>query len=387
MIKKKVGIVGTGPAALMAGTILVQNNFEVLFFDQKKAAGRKFLVAGDGGFNLSNLEPLSYFIKKFNSEIIVKAVEQFTAIEFRTFLKSIGIETYEGSSGKLFPIVGTKPIDVLQNWINYLKSNGAKFHFSYRLIDFDERFLKFITTEEKKEIKVDFCLFALGGASWKITGSDGSWIKLFREKGINCINFESSNSGLVLDEAQIAVSLEGEFIKNCCLFSDNIERMGDLVVTKYGLEGAPAYAMNMSFRKAIPIYCDFKPANTIEELSIKLKTARNCTEGLKNLKLAKTVINWLKFNLSKEEYTNPILLAQKIKKFQLNTISLRPIDEVISTVGGVDMNEINEEFKLKKFETLYVAGEMLDWDAPTGGYLIQGAVATGYCAARAICKR
>lgn len=168
------------------------------------------------------------------------------------------------------------------------------------------------------------------------------------------------------------------------MFSTEYAKSGDVVITRYGIEGAPAYAMNRDFRNGQKIVIDFKPSLSELDLVKRLQSSKNTTEGLKNLKLSKIAIQWIKIAVSKEVYLNVELLAKMIKSFHLPVVGLRPIDEVISTVGGIDLLEIDENFELKKLPNFYCIGEMLDWDAPTGGYLIQGAVSTGAKAAHSI---
>ena len=384
MKTKSVGIVGTGPAALMAGTVLLEKGCKVVFFDQKKAVARKFLVAGNGGFNLTNDEEISMFLNRYNSEIIKKAVVSFNNNDFRNFLSKIGIETFVGSSGKIFPLKGIKPIEVVKAWQDYLIHLGAIFKMEHVLKDFSECELIFEHNGNLITHMFDHSIFALGGSSWSITGSDGIWLKLFSEKGIPCKKFEASNSGFELFGHDSLKEFAGKAIKNCKVFSENEEKFGELVITEYGIEGPPIYALNGYYREGKTSYIDFKPSMTESLIADKLLKAKNISEGLRDLKLPKVVIAWLKFTLNKEDYQNKIKLAEIIKNFQLNVSNLRPIEEVISTIGGVEMNAINDSFQLNMFPKSYCIGEMLDWDAPTGGYLIQGCVSSGYVAAKSI---
>ncbi len=384
MKNRIVGIIGTGPAALMAGTILIENGCDVHFFDHKKAAGRKFLVAGHGGFNLTNSEELATFCEKYDHDFLKKAVRYYSPTDFTAFLAKIGIETYEGTSGKIFPLKGIKPIEVLKRWLEYLSEKGASFHYEHSLVEFDDTNVRFLHRKTQINRTFDAVIFSLGGASWKQTGSTGSWIEYFEKKGVHCLPFQASNSGLELDTMLLNSELEGQQIKNCLLFSKEYSKMGDVLLTRYGIEGAPAYAMNRDFRNGNVIYIDFKPTLAVEEIEYKLKASKSVADGLKKLKLSKIAIDWLKKTCSKDEYVNASFLANRIKRFELQINGLRPIDEVISTVGGIAMDEIDSMFKLKNFRNLYAIGEMLDWDAPTGGYLIQGAVSTGAVAAKGI---
>jgi uncharacterized flavoprotein (TIGR03862 family) len=384
MNKKKIGIIGTGPAALMAGTKLIEHGYSVCFFDQKKAAARKFLVAGNGGFNLTNAENLAGFIEKYDHDFIKMAVKEFSNEDFIAFLSRIQVPTYIGSSGKIFPIRGIKPIEVLQSWLSFLTDQGAEFFFEHQLTDFDPLKLT-LHFQNKESQSFNALIFALGGASWEKTGSDGKWQPIFQSKNISCAPFQASNSGITLEISEILKDFEGELIKNCAVFSKLVRKEGDIVITKYGLEGAPIYAVNRSLREGLKSFIDFKPMLTFKEVFEKIATSKNTTEGLKCLKLSKAVLAMIKASIeTKDEYLDAKTVANRVKNFPLSFSGFRPIDEVISTVGGIEMSEIAANFQLKRFPAVYCVGEMLDWDTQTGGYLIQGAASSGYAAALSI---
>ena len=378
-----------GPAGLMAGTTLLQAGFEVHFFDHKKAAGRKFLVAGHGGFNLTHSEDKHIFIEKYNHPFLKNAFLQFDNEEWRKWLQSIQIETYVGSSGKIFPIKGVKPIEVLTNWLTTIEKLGGYIHYSHKLIDFSEKEVVFQFEDKEVKHTFDYLVFAMGGASWKKTGSTGDWIDLLISKQIECVPFESSNSGFELENVDKLVSLEGQTLKNTDTSFGLISRKGDVVISSYGLEGAPIYYVNKAFRenREGQLSIDLKPIKNHEEIVKVLQKSKNTTEGLKALHLSKTAIQLIKIWTTKEEFSDLETLAKRIKKLQFKPTSLRPIDEVISTIGGISMNSITSEFQLKQYSNIYACGEMLDWDAPTGGYLIQGCVSTGYVVAKSIIIR
>lgn len=377
----KVCVIGMGPAGLMAGTQLLKRGFEVHFFDQKVAAGRKFLVAGHGGFNLTHSEPVEAFIQRYNHSFIQEAVKTFTNDDFRAWLsKEIKIETYIGSSGKIFPIKGIKPIQVLHNWINYLHYLGAHFHYQHKCIDFSDKEVLFSTPSGEINIAYDRLVFAFGGASWKTTGSLGDWIELFDSKQISTVPFQSSNAGFEIHNWEMVEGLAGMQFKNCAVHLGHLSTYGEITLTTYGLEGTPIYHLNEAFREHHfqELTLDLKPTKTEAEITQILKLAKNSTAGLKTLKLAKAAIEYLKISTPKTTFTSPSLLAQVIKKVPLTIASLRPIDEVISTIGGISMDTIQADFQLINNPNLYFCGEMLDWDAPTGGYLIQGCVSSGF---------
>jgi uncharacterized flavoprotein (TIGR03862 family) len=380
MSNKIIHIIGTGPAALMAGTQLALKGYEIHFYDQKSAPARKFLVAGHGGFNLTHSENVELFIQKYDQPQIQNAVKQYTNQDFISFLKSIGIETYSGSSGKIFPIKGIKPIQVLQAWVDYLKSFKCQFHFNYKLIDFDENKFIFINGEDKREVNYEKVIFALGGASWKKTGSTGEWIEIFKSKMILCNDFEASNSGFEIENWENNVELAGSIFKNCKATLNQIEKLGEIVLTDYGIEGSPIYFLNKEYRNHPnqEISIDLKPSKTVEEIQFILDNSKNHSEGLKTLNFSRSTQQFIKRNTNKEAFSSSEKLSAFIKSIQLKIKSLRPIDEVISTIGGVSFEELNSDFSLKKNPNICICGEMLDWDAPTGGYLIQGCVSSGF---------
>ncbi len=386
MSKKKICVIGTGPAGLMAGTTLLERGYEVHFFDHKKAAGRKFLVAGHGGFNLTHSESSTIFIEKFTHPFIQSAFTNFDNFTWINWLKNIGIETFTGSSGKIFPLKGIKPIEVLSAWMERITQIGGLFHFSHKFVDFNEKEVIFTKNSAKIEHSYDFLILAMGGNSWKKTGSTGEWKDLLIKKGVICEKFESSNSGFELAQWNELSELEGQTIKNIEASYGSHSKKGDIVISKYGLEGAPIYFLNKAYRenRNSLLSIDLKPTKTKEELQQVLKKAKNTTEGLKALKLSKATISLLKQKTTKEEYGSYLQMAENIKSLKFSPSSLRPIDEVISTIGGVSMDSIKESFELKTHPNVFVCGEMLDWDAPTGGYLIQGAVSTGFMVGNSI---
>ncbi|MDF3029350.1 MAG: hypothetical protein K0S23_3657 [Fluviicola sp.] len=370
----------------MAATQLLKSDCEILLLDQKASVGRKFLVAGDGGFNLTHSETPSEFRDKYDSDWIKNTIRQFSNKDWIKFLKQIGIETKVGSSGKIFPADEIKPIQVLNAWKEFLASK-VQFVLNTRFLNFDEKQVEVERDGKKEKLDFDYLVLALGGKSWPVTGSDGAWVQGFEEKGIIVTPFESSNSGLVLYENWIE-GLEGKILKNIQTSCGNQSCSGDLVCTSYGLEGKPAYAINGALRKMEkPVFkVDLKPQMTPEKVFEILKKAKNPSQGLKELKMGEVAVFWIRNFVSKERFLNPKELAKAIKEFPIGIKGFRPIDEVISCAGGVAESEITESGELNRYPTVFVAGEMIDWDAPTGGYLIQGCVSSGYVAGKAISK-
>lgn len=381
---KRVTIIGGGPAGLMAATTLLEANCEVVLIEQKPTVGRKFLVAGDGGFNLTHSEDLPGFVSRYDCAWIKQLVSEFTPTDFRDFLDQIGIPTIIGSSGKVFPEERFTPAQVLQAWKNHLASR-VTVKTNCKLVDFQEGNIQLLTKEGLVDFPTDFVVLALGSVAWPVTGSDGNWLSLFAKKGIAVTPFQASNSGVVLYENWLG-DLEGKVLKNIRATCGEQSCAGDIVCTQYGLEGKPIYAINRELRKMErPIFkLDFKPQMSVEKMVLVLKKAKTPSQGLKDLKLSEIAQFWLKKFVSKDRFIKPDELAKSIKEFTIGVQGFRPLDEVISCAGGVSLNEISASGELNQFPTVFCAGEMVDWDAPTGGYLIQGCVSSGYAAGKTI---
>ena len=382
---KQVVIVGGGPAGLIAAAQLKDSGCTVTIIDQKPTVGRKFLVAGEGGFNLTHSEPVLDFIEKYDNDWIKKCVLTYPSKQFRKYLKQIGVPTIVGSSGKVFPEETMKPAQVL----SAIKADIAA-HVTYDLgatvVDFDAASVTIEKESGRSTLNFDYLIFALGGASWQKTGSDGLWVPLFQQKGIEVMPLLPSNSGVVLYDNWLADLTDGMLLKNVITSVDKASCAGDILVTNYGLEGKPIYAVNRALRamEKPTLTIDLKPQMTFEKIQQILKKAKNPTQGLKELKLSEVSLVWLRKFVSKENYNSAEQLAKQIKAFKIGIQSFRPIDEVISSAGGVATTELTPSGQLVKMDNIYCCGEMVDWDAPTGGYLIQACVSSGYVAGQAI---
>ena len=389
-MKKKIAIVGGGPAAMMLAAELNTQKFQATIYEKMPTIGRKFLVAGKGGFNLTHSEERDALISRYHPTSFFKPIlNHFDNSDLKKWLSELGIETYIGTSKRVFPIKGIKPIDVLSAIKKKIIENDVKIQTNYEWIKWkDECQLLFKTTAGKKAIETDRVVFSLGGASWAKTGSDGSWTKPFVEKGINIIPFQPSNCAYKIDWKDDFISKnEGKPLKNISIRCGKNTKKGEVVITKFGLEGGAIYALSPQIReqlnsiKKAQIFIDLKPSLAIEKIISKLKLPRNKKSWTKHiehqLKLNKSVMSLLKTYISKEEFTNPDKLSFLIKNFPLIISDFAPIDEAISTVGGVDLEEIDANFQLKKIPHHFAIGEMLDWDAPTGGYLLQGCFSIG----------
>ena len=384
-MKKQITIIGGGPSAFLLASFLDAEKFTINIYEKNKTVGRKFLVAGKGGFNLTHSESINQLIKRFTPiNFLDKALLNFTNIDFRNWLDQIEIPTYIGSSKRVFPEKGIKPIEVLNAILKSLKKKGVIIKYEHTFSDWDGIGNPVINN---KPTPTDYTVFSLGGGSWKVTGSDGSWLDTFSKKGIKTKAFQASNCGYKIDwKSNFIQKNEGTPLKNIAISCNNVIQKGEVVITKFGLEGNAIYGLSPQIREQLnttskaTVFIDFKPSLTLENVLSKIKhsTFKNTTQILKKeLKLSPSQIDLLKTYLSKESYLHVESLAKNIKKFSLELIETASIDEAISTVGGIDLNAISKNFELKKMPNQFCIGEMLDWDVPTGGYLLQASASIG----------
>ncbi len=378
----------------MLAANLDPKKFQVTIYEKNAAPARKFLLAGQGGFNLTHSEPVEQFIKRYSPpNFFEKLISGFSNTDLQTWLQSIGIPTYTGTSKRIFPQKGIKPITVLNAILSKLKENKIQLVTGYNWQGEDP------TTGNENPCS-DRIVFALGGSSYKVTGTDGSWTKHFLQKGIHILPFRPSNCAYKIDwPAQLLLAAEGQALKNIAIKTLNTLKEGEVVITKFGLEGSGIYALSPLIRQQLlqnepnqhscaELFIDLKPSLSHNEI-LQILNARqnpnaktpskNTTHFLNStLNLSKTHIALLKAFTTKEDFLHPDTLAKKIKELPLQITGMAPIDESISTVGGIPLNEIDENFQLKKWPHHYAIGEMLDWDAPTGGYLLQACFSMGY---------
>lgn len=385
MNDEQIIIIGAGPAGLMAAQQLALQGFKVHIYEQNKAAARKFLVAGNGGFNLTHSEEIQSFVEKYETLQIQDIVRAFDNQKVIEWLVKLGITTYVGSSGKIFPTKNFKPIQVLKAWLDRLEELGVIIHYDHRFIDFDNSSVSLKNNETDITLKYSKLILAMGGGSWKKTGSDAKWINVLTSKNIEVTPLEAANSGY--NTHSDFHHLQGQYLKNIKVSFEDQAKIGEIVFTKYGIEGSPIYYLNRFTRKhdfPVTLFIDLKP-NVLEyEILNYLNGSAKISSVLKrDLKLSTTAINLLK-TLDKESYTNVENLAKLIKQFPIEVLSFRPIDEVISTAGGVSFTALNSNLELNDFPNVFCAGEMIDWEAPTGGYLLQACFSTGVWVANAI---
>jgi uncharacterized flavoprotein (TIGR03862 family) len=365
---KSISIIGAGPAGLMAAETLALRGFKVTVYDHKPSPARKFLMAGRGGLNITHSEPLENFIDRYGEarEFLRPALENFTPQDMRNWCLGLGEETFIGTSGRVFP-KNFKASPLLRAWLKRLENLGAEFCYNFEWTD--------------QDLGTDITILALGGASWPRLGSDGHWTGIFEKKGIKINPFRPTNCGFISNWSDVFKNkFGGHPIKSISLTHDNQTIHGEIMVTQNGIEGGGIYALSKSIRTDIEknnstlLTLDLKPSISKSQIEMLLNTPRG-RDSFSNylrkvLGLSPVMIGLLQedrniSNISRAE------LAQRIKSFPLHLTATANIDRAISSAGGIALDELTENFELKKMPNTYAIGEMLDWEAPTGGYLLQ----------------
>lgn len=393
MHKPTIAIIGGGPAALMLACSLDSGKYAISIYEKNAALGRKFLVAGKGGFNLTHSEEPGQFADRYTPKAFIQPfLQAFSNSDFREWLKSIGIETYVGSSKRVFPVKGIKPVEVLKSIEAQLLKNRVSLHYQHVWKGWQGEALLFESQGRPVVLKPDRIVFATGGASWKVTGSDGSWTDDLSGKGIQINPFSPSNGAYqVIWNNDFIKKYAGSALKNCEFSCGGQTRKGEAVLTDFGIEGSGVYPLSGAVRKSLsqqgsaPLVIDLKPDLDAGEIRARLENkgklpVKDILE--KRLNLTPVQIELLKLHTSKADYHDPECLAAVIKQLTLTVCGLTPIDEAISTVGGIAIEELSEHLELKKLPRHYAIGEMIDWDAPTGGYLLQACFSMGYALAK-----
>lgn len=391
-ISARVAVVGSGPAALMAAETLSAHGVSVSLFEKRKGLGRKLLIAGSSGLNITNSLPLEEFTRHYSGppQFWSKVLSQFTPQDWIRFIESMGIATFEGTSGRYF-VENMKASRLLQAWQQRLQERGVEFVLGSECTDFElnsgsgKVSLRFGGGGSQREF--DGVCFCLGGGSYEPQENPLRWPEMFKRRQIGVTEFEPSNvgyelawTGAFLEEA------EGHPIKRVVLSSPRGSRQGEIVITRYGMEGTPVYFVG----KTGPARLDLKPDLTAEQIRSKLAAVKENLSPIrrvkKQLKLEPAALALLFHFGSPEVMKNPDLskISRLIKAFPIEFGAPRPLTESISSSGGVRLDELDERMMLKKCPGVFAAGEMLDWDVPTGGFLIQGCVAQGRFAAHGI---
>jgi uncharacterized flavoprotein (TIGR03862 family) len=377
----KVVIIGGGSAGIYLATLLDHSIHKITIVEGQKTIGRKFLVAGKGGFNLSHSLPVEDMINKYDPVDFMKSyISNYPASALVKYFKDLGVETYVGTSGKIFPAEGLKPIDVLNAIRKKLNEKGVKIITYTRWKNTLPDFLEVMKEGESHLLPYDIVVYALGGASWKKTGSDGSWLEVFQQMGIKVRAFQGSNCGVLVSWTESFLKVwEGAPVKNITLKCDHRVEKGEVVITSRGIEGSPVYALNGCLRKqnTLPMTLTLNLIPSVSKKKLQsfmkgLKSSKSLGSLLKNtLELSPVKLALVKELIDKETYHDRSGIISALQSCRIRVDGFNPMDEAISTVGGVLLEEVDHNLMLKCHPHQYVIGEMLDWDAPTGGFLLQ----------------
>ena len=387
----QITIIGGGPAGLRAAEVAASGGATVTLFDAKASVGRKFLVAGRGGLNLTNAEAPARFVARYSgaAERWADLLADFDADALRTWAAELGVETFAASTGRVYPRA-LKAAPLLRGWVHRLKQLGVTFamHHRWTGLRLGSRWeARFATGEGELIAKSDAVILALGGGSWPQTGSDGGWVSTLRELQVGVAPLQPANCGWEFPwPAEVLAVAEGHPLKSIAARAGDIETKGELMVTRYGLEGGALYQLGPALRAmATPqLAIDFKPTNTVAQLVAKMgPIQRNfLAEARARWKLSDAAFAILSYCSPARECPSAEALATLVKHCPLSLCGPRPIAEAISSAGGVQWSELDQQLMLPKLPGVFAAGEMIDWEAPTGGYLLQGCFATGTRAAR-----
>jgi uncharacterized flavoprotein (TIGR03862 family) len=381
----KIAVIGGGPAGLRAAEVASARGAEVHLYDAKPSVGRKLLVAGRGGLNITHGERLKDFIQRYSGpgqpvDVWPDLISAFTPQDLRAWAEGLGITTFQAGTGRVYPHE-MKAAPLLRRWVERLKSQGVQFFMKHRWLDLSEVNGQVEVVFDQSRGAYERVIFALGGGSWRLTGSDGGWVEGFRRLGIKVSDLAPANCGWEREWKPETLEIaEGQPLKNIAASAGDEQARGELMVTRYGLEGGLIYRLGASLRaeEKPVLVIDFKPDFAHEALEKKMESVKRDFIGAarERLRLSEAATAILRDLYGEAGSVRE--LVSWVKSCAVPLSRPRPIDEAISSAGGVCWEEIDPEtLALKKFPQVYVAGEMIDWEAPTGGYLMQGCFASG----------
>lgn len=394
---KTAAVIGGGPAGLIAAEALARAGIAVTVYERMPSVGRKFLLAGRGGLNLTHSEPLDRFLARYGGidPLLKNAIERFPPAALRAWAEELGQETFVGSSGRVFPKV-MKASPLLRAWLRHLDAQGVRFAMRHRWLGWSEDGrLRFAQGERETAVATNITILALGGGSWPRLGADASWTGTLASRGVAMAPLEPSNCGFTVAWSQVMQRVEGAPLKRIAVSFGARSARGEALVTRDGLEGGAVYALSAPLREAITrdgaatLHIDLRPDMAAPVLAEKLAAPRG-KQSLSNalrkaLKLPPAAIALLHeaaiadgrvlSSLAADE------LATLVKAVPVRLAGVQPVAGAISSAGGIRFDALDECFMLKALPGVFAAGEMLDWEAPTGGYLLQACFATGVAAA------
>lgn len=399
-ITKTAAVIGSGPAGLMAAEILSLGGVHVNLFDAMPSAGRKFLMAGKGGMNITHSEPYELFLSRYGyrQNYIKPVLDQFGPIDLRKWVESFGIGTFVGTSGRVFP-ADMKAAPLLRAWLHRLRQSGVHFFMRHRWtgwIENESNCLQFVTPNGEQRIRYDALVLALGGASWPQLGSTGAWVPLLQQHDITLIPFKPANCGFQVDWSEhFRNRFSGKPLKSVSLSlitndGNEISQAGECVITRDGVEGSLIYSLSSLLRDTIAsngeavIVLDLLPDRSLEYVLERLTQPRGKVSMANHLR-KKLGIQGVKAGILRELLPGEVFkdadkLSSAVKALKLRLVAVNPIEEAISCAGGVPFEILNDQLMIRRLPGVFCAGEMLDWEAPTGGYLLSGCFATGQAA-------
>jgi uncharacterized flavoprotein (TIGR03862 family) len=398
-----VAVIGAGPAGLMAAEVLAQGGVRVTVFDAMPSAGRKFLMAGRGGLNLTHSEALPAFLARYGAATprLRPMIEAFPPDALRAWSEALGQPTFVGSSGRVFP-QAFKASPLLRAWLRRLDQAGAQFALRHRWTGWDDDGrLLFQAPDGERPVAARATVLALGGASWPRLGSDGAWVETLAAKGVAIAPLRPANCGFTVAWSAIFKDrFEGQPLKGVALSFGSRAVRGEAMVTRGGIEGGGIYALSSELREAViaagsaTLHVALRPDLGAGELIAKLSAAKG-KQSLSNflrkaIHLSPVAIGLLQEAVIGEGVSlaslSPEKLAGLIQAVPIALNGVAPMARAISSAGGIALDELDDRLMLKKLPGVFAAGEMLDWEAPTGGYLLQASFATGAAAGRGVLK-
>lgn len=393
----QAAVIGGGPAGLMAAEVLAARGVQVHVFDAMPSVGRKFLMAGKSGMNLTHAEPEPAFLLRYGERTaqITPMLADFGAQALRDWVHGLGIETFVGSSGRVFP-TDMKAAPLLRAWLHRLREGGVQFHMRHRWLGWTDdaaRALRFATPQGEQQVRADAVILALGGASWARLGSDGAWVPLLARHGVDIAALRPANCGFDASwSAMFSERHAGHPVKPVALAVTDTQgnahyRQGEFVISAGGIEGSLVYALSAPIRDRIErdgeaiVHLDLLPDHDAQRVLAAVshpRGSRSLSSHLQSrLGITGVKAGLLRECLSKEAMQDTATLAASIKALPLRLLRARPIDEVISCAGGVRFEAMDASLMLNALPGVFCAGEMLDWEAPTGGYLLTACFASG----------
>lgn len=404
---KRIAIVGAGPAGLMAAERLSQFDYEIHVFEQKPSAARKFLMAGKTGLNISHAEPLPQFIQRYDAaEWLAPWIEACDAVWIQAWMKNLGVASYVGSSGRVFPIE-MKAAPLLRAWLKRLLAQQVQFHYRHQVVGLKGKTLRLKSLktdalEQAYSLDFDAIILATGGVSWPQLGSDGAWQQWLSSDEIS--PFQASNAGVCRSWSSFMQPIFGQPLKRVTAWVAGHEKsIGDIVISHYGLESGLIYKQGRALRQQrqaivqsqgsteqrmpnMTLYLDLLPELTESQLLKKIQPqAKQSTANLwRKAGLDSTKSALLRELIDKSKWSDSAYMAKQMKQLKIELTDFRPIEEAISCAGGVQQQALDANLQLKSNPRVFCCGEMLDWDAPTGGYLLTACFATGRAAGEAV---